>query len=76
MLSNARPLAWLLIPALSATPIAERSAAAQDDFDDPMDDEFIQSDDSEQAGGRERWTWPRVARIDPERQTVTLEWSP
>ena len=32
-------------------------------------------DEDQARQGRETWTWPEVARFDPVRQIVTLEWS-
>lgn len=39
------------------------------------EDEFMVSDGDQPRAGRESWTWPEVARLDPQQQTVTLEWS-
>jgi TonB family protein len=39
------------------------------------EDEFMVFDEDQPRQGRETWTWPEVARLDPRQQTVTLEWS-
>lgn len=39
------------------------------------EDEFMVFDEDAARAGRETWTWPEVARLDPRQQTVTLEWS-
>lgn len=42
---------------------------------DDDEDEFMVSNEDRLPNGRETWTWPEVARLDPQQQTVTLEWS-
>jgi len=60
-----------LLPALLVAMVAgtAQSAHAQ------ADDEFMVYDEDQPRQGRETWTWPEVARFDPEKQLVTLEWS-